>query len=207
MRNIAVALSYILHPVFMLTYLTSYFLFSVNYFSYFMSPVRKLFLLSAVFIFSAILPLLNTFALKKLGYIKNLHMSEPTERLLPYISTLILNSGLLYVLHDLPIPFFYKYLIIVSIAVLAVLLLLNFFLKVSAHTMVMGGCLGVLLFYEYVFYSSNSLVLCICLFLAGLTGFARLFLGAHKPVQVYTGYIAGLLTGILCLFLLTLFNF
>jgi len=207
MRKAAVFLSYVLHPVFMLTALIAFFVYTPNYFSYFMSPSKKIFLLAAVFIFSVVLPLLNTFLLKKFGYIKSIQMQGAGERTMPYVSSLVLHLGLLYILHDLSIPFFFKYLIITSIVVLAVLMTLNLFTKVSAHTTTIGGCLGIICFYEFITYQPVLLPLCICLVLCGLSGFSRLYLQAHTEKQVYTGFAAGLLTSILCLFLLVFINY
>ncbi len=207
MKPLAVFISYFLHPVFMLTWLTAFFVFSENYFSYFMSPAKRILLLSAVFIFSVVLPLLNTFLLKKLGYIKNIYMNTSAERTMPYISSLVLHIGLLYILHDLAIPYFFKYIIVTSIFVLAFLMIINFFSKISAHTTVIGGCFGVICFYEFISFQPLLLPLFICLILCGLSGFARLYLQAHTPRQVYTGFATGLLTSVLCLFLLIYINY
>ncbi len=172
-----------------------------------MSPAKKIFLLAAVSIFSVVLPLLNTFLLKKLGYIKNIYMNSSAERTMPYISSLVLHAGLLYILHDLAIPYFFKYLIVTSIFVLVSLMTVNFFIKISAHTTVIGGCFGVICFYEFISYRPILLPLCLCLVLCGLSGFARLYLQAHTPKQVYIGFATGLLTSLLCLFLLLFSNY
>ncbi len=206
MRNLAQVLSYLLHPVFMLTYISAYFIFTQNYFSYFMSPAKKVFLVSAIIIFSVVLPVLNVAILRRLGYIKSVFMNDTTERFMPYISSLVLHAGLLYILHDLDIPFFFKFIIIASIAVLLTLFICNFFTKLSAHLASIGGCLGILIFYEYISYSPSLVILCTCVFICGLLGFARLYLQAHSPKQVYLGFIAGLCSSLLSLFLLLYIN-
>jgi len=207
MKGLANFLSYLLHPVFMLTWLTSFFIFTQNYFSYFMSPAKKIFLLAAVFIFSVILPLLNTFLLKKLGYIKSIYMNTSTERFMPYVSSLVLHAGLLYIIHDLAVPVFFKYLIITSVSVILALLLINFFTKISAHATSVGGLFGVICFYEFISYKPLLLPICICLAICGLSGFARLYLQAHTEKQVYTGFATGLLSSLLCLVLLLFSNY
>src|SRR4051812_7665715 len=118
MRAFATFLSYLLHPVFMLTWLTSFFIFTQNYFSYFMSPAKKIFLLAAIIIFTVVLPLLNTFILKKFGFIKSVYMDSAQERFMPYVSALVLHLGLLYILHDLAVPVFFKYIILSSALVI-----------------------------------------------------------------------------------------
>lgn len=207
MRSLALFVSYLLHPVFMLTYATAFFLFTQNYFSYFMSPAKKVFLLAAVFIFSVALPLLNVALLKRMGYVKSFYMNDSAERFMPYVSSLILHAGLLYILHDLDIPFFFKFMIVASIAVLATTLVCNFFTRVSAHAAGGGGLLAIITFYEFISYSPQLLPVCVCLGLCGLLGFARLYLRVHEPRQVYTGFVAGFASGLLALIVLLFVNY
>jgi hypothetical protein len=207
MRSIAVFLSYILHPVFMLTWLTAFFVFTQNYFSYFMSPAKKIFLLAAVFIFSVVLPLLNTVILKKFGYIKSVYMNTSNERFMPYVSSLVLHMGLLYIIHDLAVPTFFKYLIVTSVVVILSLLLINFFTKISAHATSAGGLFGVICFYEFISYEPILLPVCLSLVFAGLSSFGRLYLQAHSEKQVYSGFLAGMFSSLLCMFLLLYSNY
>lgn len=207
MRSLALFLSYLLHPVFALCYITAFFLFTENYFSFFMSPAKKIFLLSAVFIFSVALPLLNVAILKRLGYLRSVQMDNTSERFMPYISSLVLHAGLLYILHDLEIPFFFKFIIIASIAVLATLFVCNFFVRLSAHAAGWGGTLGILAFYEYISFAPMLWPLCLSIVLGGLVCFARLYLQAHSPKQVYTGFIAGFSGSVLCLTLMLYINY
>lgn len=206
MRRLAVFFSYLLHPVFMLTYVTAFFIFTENHFSYFMSPAKKYFLLGAVFIFSVSLPLLNVLILKRMGYIKSVSMSGASERFMPYISAIVLHSGLLYILYDLDIPFFFKFLVIVSIVVLALVFICNFFVLISAHLAAIGGCFGILAFYEFIAFMPSLWPLCICLAVAGLAGYARLYLQAHRPKEVYLGFTTGFLSSLVALYLLTYLN-
>lgn len=204
MKKLANLISYLFHPMFMLTYLVAYFLFSNNYFSYFVSPAKKLFLLAAVIIFSVVLPLLNMVLLKKLGYIKDMQARQSGDRFMPYVSTITLYVGLLYILHDLALPYFFKQIILVSATVIAIDFVINFFTKISAHASAIGGCLGVIYFYQFVSTAGNILPVCVCLGIGGLVCFARLYLNEHSPRQVYGGFAVGLLTSLACL---TLFLF
>lgn len=206
MKKLAYSISYLFHPMFMLTYLITYFLFTDNYFAFFMSPVKKLFLLSAVVVFSVILPLLNMVLLRKLGYIKSLHAKQSTERLMPYLSTITLYIGLIYILQGLAIPYFYKQIILVSAVVILIDFIINFFTKISAHASGIGGCLGVIYFYQFISTAGDIKPICLCFLVAGLIGFARLYLNEHTPKQVYGGFVVGLLASVACLTLLLFIN-
>jgi len=171
-----------------------------------MSPVKKLFLLSAVVVFSVILPLLNMVLLRKLGYIKSLHAKQSTERLMPYLSTITLYIGLIYILQGLAIPYFYKQIILVSAVVILIDFIINFFTKISAHASGIGGCLGVIYFYQFISTAGDIKPICLCFLVAGLIGFARLYLNEHTPKQVYGGFVVGLLASVACLTLLLFIN-
>ena len=207
MKKLANLISYLFHPLFMLSYLTAYFLYTNNYFAYFVSPVKKLFLMAAVVIFSVVLPLLNMVLLKKMGYIKNMQARQSTERFMPYVSTITLYVGLLYILHDLALPNFFRQLILVSLLVMAIDFIINFFTKISAHASAIGGCLGIIYFCEFFSTAGHITPICICLGIAGLICFARLYLNEHSPKQVYAGFVVGLLTSLACLTLLLFVNF
>jgi membrane-associated phospholipid phosphatase len=207
MKKLAYSISYLFHPMFMLTYLITYFLFTDNYFAFFMSPVKKLFLLSAVLVFSVILPLLNMVLLRKLGYIKSMHANQKNERMMPYLSTITLYVGLIYILQGLAIPYFYKQIILVSAVVIAIDFIINFFTKISAHASGIGGCLGVIYFYQFISTAGDIKPICLCFLIAGLICFARLYLNEHTPKQVYGGFVMGLLASVACLTLLLFVNF
>ena len=206
MKRLAKLISYMFHPVFMLTYLTTYFLFTDNYFAFFMSTVKKLFLLSAVIIFSVVLPLVNMVLLRKLGYLKDMQAKQSNERFMPYLSTILLYIGLLYILQGLAIPYFYTQVILVSSVVIVLDFIINFFTKISAHASAIGGCLGVIYFYQFVSTAGDIKPICLCLLIAGLIGFARLYSHEHTPKQVYGGFVIGLLASVACLTLLLFVN-
>ena len=207
MRTLANIISYVFHPMFMLTYIMAYFLYSNNYFAFFVSPIKKIFLMSAVVVFSVILPILNMVLLKKLGYVKSMQANQANERFIPYVSTITLYLGLIYILHDLSIPYFFKQLILVSLIVIAVDFLINFFTKISAHTSAIGGSLGMIYFYQYISSNGDIIPICVCFLIGGLIAFSRLYLNQHTPKQVYTGFTMGLLTSIACLTLFLIVNF
>jgi membrane-associated phospholipid phosphatase len=157
-------------------------------------------------VFSVILPLLNMVLLKKMGYIKNMQANQKKERFMPYLSTITLYIGLIYILQGLAIPYFYKQIILVSIIVIAIDFILNFFTKISTHASGIGGSLGVIYFYQFISTNGDIKPICFCLLIAGLIGFARLYLHEHTPKQVYGGFIIGLFASVACLTLLLFVN-
>jgi membrane-associated phospholipid phosphatase len=63
--------------------------------------------------------------------------------------------------------------------------------QISAHLMGIGGLVGMLISFAYFLQMPLLVVISGILIVAGLVGFARLQLQAHKPSQVYAGFLSG----------------
>jgi len=83
-------------------------------------------------------------------------------------------------------------LFLVGSAILALLtLLVNNYSKISLHLISWGGFSGALTGLAFLFHLEPFFWIVLILFLSGLTGFARLKADAHKPREVYMGYMLG----------------
>jgi hypothetical protein len=81
--------------------------------------------------------------------------------------------------------------------------------KISLHTVGMGGLVGMLTITMGLFGANGiaiggvtvglGLMLLAGVLLAGMVGTARLALGAHDSVQVYSGYIVGFVAQLVAL--------
>jgi membrane-associated phospholipid phosphatase len=63
--------------------------------------------------------------------------------------------------------------------------------QISAHMIGIGGLLGALIAFCYYLQMPIFFPISICIFIAGLIGFARLQLRAHVPSQIYVGFFVG----------------
>ena len=54
-----------------------------------------------------------------------------------------------------------------------------------------GGIAGLIAYIIYYLHVNLEIYLIIIVFIAGLTGTARISLNAHKPSEIYTGFLAG----------------
>lgn len=85
---------------------------------------------------------------------------------------------------------------------IALVTLINFKWKISIHMIGIGGLTGV--FIGLAINLSLNLTVMIGAFiaLAGLVGFARLQLNAHKPSEIYAGYLIGvfIMSGLFLIF-------
>ncbi len=196
-KGIAKIISFVFHPVFSLTCLLSILVYSGDYHSYFLNPAQKLLLLIASFIFTVLLPLLNFIVLKKMGYIRSFEVTERSERILPYLSALVLHGGLFYILMDVEVPSFYKALVLVSFFVILVTFILNFFIRLSAHSSAAGAFLAILLLHEGLNSAPSLIWISIGISICGIIGSARLYLEAHTEKEINVGFSAGFLTAAL----------
>ncbi|MFT3995104.1 MAG: phosphatase PAP2 family protein [Dysgonomonas sp.] len=192
--------STVLHPLLMAVYgicllfiYTDFRFIFAGQFIHFLAPI---------FLLSCCIPASGIFFLYKIGMIKDLELTDRSERLFPFLIALI-SYGLLFF-------YFYKAgLFIWFLAVLAAPLILliigaiiNLYWKISTHMMGIGGLIGSILSVCYNVKGINPYGLFIILFiLAGSLGVSRLLLKRHTPAQVYAGFIIGVVISYLCVWI------
>jgi membrane-associated phospholipid phosphatase len=166
-------------------------LFSTNYIAIFTPPNVKWLIVIVTFVFTFLLPLLNSIILLKTGRIQSLEMETRQERIIPYAGAVIYHFALSYLFYKAHFPFIFQVLILgVAVAIL-VTLLITFFWKISAHAIGVAGIVGALLGIIYRLQINLFSAFMLFLFIAGAVGYARLKLNAHTPAQVYTGFALG----------------
>ncbi len=151
-------------------------------------------ILFVVFISTYIIPILFLFILKRKKAIASFHLSTIEERKLPVLFFLVITILLGYRLQELHvINLLAHFFLLGSVSLLIVYFLLYINLKVSLHTLAIGGLLGFVLVMSYE-YKMNLLLLIIgVVLLFGLIAAARLKLKAHTALEVYLGFILGVL--------------
>ncbi len=167
--------------------------FTKNYISTFTSGNLKLIILSITFIFTFLLPVLNTLILLKMGRIKSLEMESSSERVIPYISTALYYFALYYLFYNAAFPTIFKILILGAGISILITLLINFWWKISAHTTGIGGIAGAVLGIACRLQADMHFIFMLTILFSGIVGFARLKLNTHSPAQVYSGFILGFL--------------
>lgn len=140
-----------------------------------------------------IMPILVVFLLKRFGYVSDFSMSNPKQRLMPYIIIAGLLGFTAYQLYKNEMNGLPIYFIIATIICIIVNLLVNIKTAVSSHAIAAGGLIGLFLFLAFMEHLSQfTLFLLLSILLAGISGWARLSLNAHTERQVYLGYMIGL---------------
>jgi hypothetical protein len=196
LKTAAHIISFIFHPLLLTTYLL---LILGYYFPAFLSIPTANFkiVLSLVFGFTFLLPIVNLLMFKYFGTISSYSMHERTDRIVPFMAITAIYSVMTYLFYSrVPIgDSFNKLLVIVTILVL-VSTVFTFIYKISIHSLAAGGLVGILLPLNKAIENGALLwPTAIVLFITGMIMSARLYLNAHSPFEVYSGAVSGFLIG------------
>lgn len=199
LQKLAKGISYLLHPVFIPTYLVLAlkWIAPLPVFYIFMGPKLFLALFLLTVTYTAIIPLLFVYLQYRMNFIKDFTLNNRNERPRVYLFTSGFFLAVAYFLNAKGSVFMPTAVIFTSMAVNVIgLFILNFFDKVSAHVSGISGVFGVFvaLFYRYGDARMVPAILTILL-LVGIISTSRLFLGAHNLRQVVTGALWGFVTG------------
>lgn len=125
------------------------------------------------------------------GKVSTFQADDRNERVLPYSITLccyfICSLMLMYI-------GVYKYLTVLMFCVaitLSILVLVNFFWKISAHACGVGGLLGAILFVSWQNGVNATEIYCIGALVAAVVVWSRIQLKAHSDAQLLFGFVTG----------------
>jgi len=156
---------------------------------------RQYLLLSIVFFSTYIVPIILLVILKFLGVIKNFQVETINERKVPLFLMLLVFYALGWVL--IKIPAFKDLGILfygINLALVVTYILFFFNIKTSLHIMSMSSALGFFLIYGALNSISILPIAIIIIVLTGLLASSRLYLKAHKPLEIYVGFFLGIMT-------------
>ncbi|MFV0469485.1 MAG: phosphatase PAP2 family protein [Dysgonomonas sp.] len=189
---IAQIFSVVFQPLFMSFYGVLLLFYYTNFFFFYANMTW--FILGTVLLFTCLIPMLFILSLRMSGVVKDYTLSEKKERHLPYIICLLSNIALVVYLYNVNLQIWFLGLLAAPVLVLLIGFIVNFFWKISAHMLGIGGLIGGLMSVCVNVNKQNPFLLFMLLFiLAGCLGVSRLYLKRHTPAQVYIGFGAGFL--------------
>ena len=185
-------ISYVLHPLL--------FSFLGSFLYLYMSPKHILkeqeyIILVIVFISTYIVPILLLALLKRVNMISDYHLRNIEERKFPILffimlSFLIGRAMVSTQIADLLAFSFFG----VAFSLSFTYLLFNIKIKTSLHTLGIGGLIGFVMVMSYEYRLNFNSLLAGLFIIAGLIGVSRLALNAHRPKEVYIGFLLGLIS-------------
>lgn len=158
-----------------------------------------------IFITTFIIPVLSIIGLRSTMAISSVKLKNRAERILPFSFITIfyiLTTYLFYSkieINDLILGIFVGASIVV-----AFLTIITVFFKISVHAAGAGCMVGFLLSLMLIFPEHNLMcALIVVIFVSGMILSSRLYLDAHTPVEVYSGFSLGLFVSFFCLYFLS----
>lgn len=176
--------SFIFHPIFMVSYMAILLLWANPY-------IIKTYDVALIVFYTAFYPLVSLFLMKRLDFVSSYELPDRRERIVAAIPTLFFYSWCSLVMHKKYHPLLadISYAATASIVLSVVFLALNN--KISWHAMGMGAFVAFCVLLPHYATIDVSLPFLLGLVIAGLVGTARLYLQKHQLSEVYQGYLVG----------------
>ncbi|MFY8005121.1 MAG: hypothetical protein ACOVNR_09750 [Chitinophagaceae bacterium] len=191
-------ISYVLHPLFIPTYL---FIFLVYQFPYEFEGITdwqmkmKIF---STFWLTAFFPAFAVFLLWRLGFSNSIFLRTQKERIIPYFITMFFYWWMYYLSKNFgnqPEALKFFYFGIFAATVIGVVI--NVYIKISLHGIAMGGLMAAMFLIDKFYQAGLTLPIAITVLLTGIVCSSRLLVSNHTKLEIYSG----LAVGVLCQFL------
>jgi hypothetical protein len=193
-KSLAQFTSYVFHPVFIPVYVILLLLRSDAYFAVLLDERFKRFLVFFTITTAVILPLLSASLLKRLNLLSSLQMPRREERILPFVASAVFYFIAFMSLQKIEhLSGIYSLLFLSTAGLILITAGITYFWKISIHLISIGSAAGILFALLLNGQMDFRLWFLLALLTGGWVGAARLTLKAHKPSQVYIGFLLGFL--------------
>jgi membrane-associated phospholipid phosphatase len=189
-KQLAVAVSVLFHPMLM-PLLGLFLIFNSGTHISFVPHNYRLMAYLIVLGTSCLLPLSLVPLMLQFKLIENLRMETRKERIIPVFSTGLFYILGFYLLRQLGLPAFIYQFVFGSLIALFAALAITLFWKISLHLVGIGGVTGAVVALSLIMGLGITPVLVALFWVAGITASARLYLGAHTPLQTLAGFLLG----------------
>lgn len=151
-------------------------------------------ILLIIFVSTYIVPILLLGILKRVKLISDYHLRSIEERKFPVLFFIMLSFLLGRAMLSIQIADLLAFSFFgVAFALSFTYLLFNIGIKTSLHTLGIGGLIGFVMVMSYEYQLNFNSLLAGLFVMAGLIGVSRLALNAHRPKEVYIGFVLGMI--------------
>ena len=197
LRVLAEIISYVCHPIFMpLVMSVVLWKLEPGVFAPFIATTKTWLLIIAIS--TVFFPLFTIFLMKQLDFLSSYKMPTTKDRIAPLLAIMIFYFWISHVFNSVPgaVPLILKVFFLGNLWGLVVVFIVNIFTKISMHTSVAGGMIGIIIVLMRISPGNMLLPLFVAIVIAGIMGPARMILGAHQRGDIWLGYIIGILVQI-----------
>lgn len=189
-ERIAKIITIIFHPLLMPVYGMTIIFSAPTLFGYLPFNVKKLLFL-IMLINNVFLPLSLLPFFMHMKVISSWSVSERKERNIPLIITTVLYGATSFIILRFPIPLFLKSFIFGTAFLSVIVTVINFWWKISLHSVGAGGLIGLVLILSLKMLTPLEWYLIPAIITGGLVLSSRLKLNLHNPQQVWIGLFTG----------------
>ena len=192
MKFIAKVFSFIFHPLLLPTYATVLIVAANPYwFGGLKSGSYSILAIITPLTFG--FPVITILLMKALNFVDDLHLRNQKQRFIPFVAVMTYYFWTYMVLRSQQLPEVLLWMMLGSAIATAFAFIANIVMKISLHTLGMGCLICVAASCTLFSFSNLVPVLLLCIAIAGIVGTSRLYLGEHKPQEIYSGYLVGFL--------------
>lgn len=159
----------------------------------------KLIVLGIVYCFTILMPTVTIFLFRKINGFAPHDLSDRKKRYVPFVLTIISYIFCLLMMHRLKIPGYMTGIILAALIMQIICVVVNLKWKLSEHMVGMGGIVGGLISFSYLFGYNPVWWLCVFILIAGVLGSARIILRHHTLGEVLYGFAVGFVCALLVL--------
>ena len=193
--KVAKIISAIFNP-FVVPFLAFLVLFFCSYLS--MLPLTyRLIVLGIVYAFTILLPMIAIFFFRKINGWGIGAFRDRRKRFVPYLLTIICYVSCLVMMVRIGLPRYMTGIILATLMAMVICIVVNIKWKISEHMTAIGGVIGGLIAFSFLFNYNPTVWLSLFILLAGVLGSARIILRHHTLPEVLTGFAVGAVCAIL----------
>jgi hypothetical protein len=195
LRIPAIIISILFHPLFIIGLMGWYIIFQHPTAYLGIDERLKTWRFLIVCVNGIFFPVVSVLLLKAVGFIKSILLPTQKERIIPYIIANFFFFWTFWVFRNVDeTPAIMRAMTLGVFLASSLAILLNIYLKISMHAIGVGGLVGLALLSLYKEPSViSALPLTLALLIAGFVCTSRLIVSNHRPVEIYFGFIVGLI--------------
>jgi membrane-associated phospholipid phosphatase len=186
-------ISYVFHPILLATYAFVYVDVFFPYQFLHLSPQQKTQLMLTIVTNTLVFPVIVLALMRGLKMISSFELRTNKERIIPFIAISLFYFWTYLVVQKLGVGHYFSHISLGASLGIFMAFFANVFYKISIHAVGVGGFFGVALTLTLISTYNLLFPLLLVIIVVGAVGSARLFLGAHTPREVISGYMVGLL--------------
>lgn len=192
MRVLANILSVILHPLWFPVILIVYFIWSNPYYFFPLDTPEGVRFVMNLVRNVVLFPALALYIMHRLKLVKDLFLDSRRERLFPFLILMIFFFSAYFYYKNQPYPELISDVLLgASLSLLAAYIINVLYFKISLHAIGAGSLVAGVMYSMLFSYYSVAPFLMFAIFIAGLSGTARMLLAAHSLREVAAGYALG----------------